>query len=112
MAGVTERNVPSDAELIEVLGRLCSGFASRDAQAVLALCAPDLDLVVVTSEEPVLADAPSSETSSTATSAAPRPIRGTGIATTSRWRGPSRGCSPRGLSVPHAAAASYSTCTG
>jgi ketosteroid isomerase-like protein len=54
MAGVAERNVPSDAELIEVLGRLCSGFASRDAEAVLALCAPDLDLVVVTSEEPLL----------------------------------------------------------
>jgi uncharacterized protein (TIGR02246 family) len=44
----------NEAELIEVLDRFCSGFASRDAGAVFALCAPDLDLVVVTSEEPLL----------------------------------------------------------
>jgi uncharacterized protein (TIGR02246 family) len=44
----------NEAELIEVLDHFCSGFASRDADAVLALCAPDLDLVVVTSEEPLL----------------------------------------------------------
>jgi ketosteroid isomerase-like protein len=42
------------AELIEVLDRFCSGFARRDAEAVFALCAPDLDPVVVTSEEPLL----------------------------------------------------------
>jgi uncharacterized protein (TIGR02246 family) len=42
------------AELIEVLDRFCSAFASRDAGAVLRLCAPDLDLVVVTSEESLL----------------------------------------------------------
>jgi uncharacterized protein (TIGR02246 family) len=47
-------NEPSEAELVEVLDRFCSGFASRDAEAVLALCAPDLDLVVVTSEKPLL----------------------------------------------------------
>jgi len=39
------------AELIEVLDRFCSAFARRDPGAVLRLCAPDLDLVVVTSEE-------------------------------------------------------------
>jgi hypothetical protein len=112
MASVAERNVPSDAELIEVLRRVCSGFASRDAEAVLALCAPDLDLVVVTSEEPLLRGCTEVRDFLDRSVGAPRPIRGTGIATTSRWRGPSRGCSPRGLSVPQAAAASYSTCTG
>jgi uncharacterized protein (TIGR02246 family) len=44
----------SEAELIEVLDRFCSGFASRDVEAVFAVCAPDSDLVVVTSEEPLL----------------------------------------------------------
>ena len=44
----------NEAELIEVLDCFCSGFASRDAEAVLALCAPDSELVVVTSEEPLL----------------------------------------------------------
>jgi hypothetical protein len=38
----------NQAELIEVLRRFCPGFASWDAEAVAALCAPDLDLVVVT----------------------------------------------------------------
>ena len=42
------------AELIEVLNRFCSGFARRDAGAVLEVCAPDPDLIVVTSEEPLL----------------------------------------------------------
>ena len=44
----------SEAELIEVLDRFCSGFASRDIEAVSALCVPDPDLVVVTSEAPLL----------------------------------------------------------
>ena len=47
-------NDVSESELIEVLDQFCSGFASRDAEAVLRVCAPDLDLVVVTSEEPLL----------------------------------------------------------
>ena len=42
------------AELIEVLDRFCSAFARRDPGAVLRLCAPDLDLIVVTSEESLL----------------------------------------------------------
>ena len=41
-------------ELIEVLERFCTAFADRDADAVLRLCAPDPDLVVVTSEAPLL----------------------------------------------------------
>jgi hypothetical protein len=52
------RSVGADAitgaEFIEVLERFCSGFADRDAEAVLDLCAPGPDLVVVTSEEPLL----------------------------------------------------------
>jgi uncharacterized protein (TIGR02246 family) len=42
------------ADLTEVLDRFCSAFARRDPEAVLRLCAPDLDLVVVTSEESML----------------------------------------------------------
>ena len=44
----------SEAELIEVLDHFCSGLARRDPEAVVRVCAPDLDLVVVTSEQPVL----------------------------------------------------------
>jgi uncharacterized protein (TIGR02246 family) len=40
--------------LIEVLERFCSGFADRDAEAVMRLFAPDPDVVVVTSEESLL----------------------------------------------------------
>jgi hypothetical protein len=43
-----------EAELIEVLDHFCSGFARRDPEAVVRVCVPDLDLVVVTSEEPLL----------------------------------------------------------
>ena len=48
------RNDPNEAELIEVLDSFCSGFARRDPEAALRVCAPDLDLVVVTSEDPLL----------------------------------------------------------
>jgi uncharacterized protein (TIGR02246 family) len=54
VAGLPAPNEASDAELIDVLDRFCSAFASRDAEALLALCAPDRDLIVVTSEEPSL----------------------------------------------------------
>ena len=43
-----------EAELIQVLDQFCSGFASRDADAVLSVCALEPDLIVVTSEEPLL----------------------------------------------------------
>ena len=38
------------AELIGILRRFCSAFTDRDPDAVLRLCAPDTELVVVTSE--------------------------------------------------------------
>jgi uncharacterized protein (TIGR02246 family) len=44
----------TEAGLIELLERFCSGFAERDREAVLRLFAPGADVVVVTSEEPVL----------------------------------------------------------
>ena len=43
-----------EAELIEVLDRFCSGFTSRDADAILSVCALEPNLIVVTSEEPLL----------------------------------------------------------
>jgi ketosteroid isomerase-like protein len=42
------------AELLEVLERFCSAFADRDAEAVMRLLVPDSEVVVVTSEEPLL----------------------------------------------------------
>ena len=44
----------NEAALIDVLDTFCLGFARRDPEAELRVCAPDLDLVVVTSEEPLL----------------------------------------------------------
>jgi hypothetical protein len=44
----------NEVELIEVLDAFCSGFARRDPEAVLGVCAPEVDLVVVTSEDPLL----------------------------------------------------------
>ena len=43
----------TETELIAVLERFCSGFADRDAKAVMSVFGPhpDPDLVVVTSEE-------------------------------------------------------------
>jgi hypothetical protein len=40
----------TEADLIAVLERFCSGFADRDADAVIGLFVPDPGLVVVTSE--------------------------------------------------------------
>lgn len=44
----------TEAELIGALQRFCSAFAARDADAVMSLFAPDPDVVVVTSEDPLL----------------------------------------------------------
>ena len=44
----------TEAALREVLERFCSGFAARDAGAVMQLFAPDADVVMVTSEESLL----------------------------------------------------------
>ena len=47
-------DAPTDSELIGVLQRFCSGFADRNAEAVMGVFGPDPNLVVVTSEEPLL----------------------------------------------------------
>lgn len=44
----------TEAEVIGVLKRFCAAFAARDTAAVLDLFAPDPDVVVVTSEQPLL----------------------------------------------------------
>jgi ketosteroid isomerase-like protein len=43
-----------EAELLTLHDRFCTGFALRDADAVLATVADTSDLVVVTSEQPLL----------------------------------------------------------
>ena len=43
-----------ELEVFSVLERFCSAFAQRDAEAVMLLVAPDPDVVVVTSEDPLL----------------------------------------------------------
>ena len=40
-----------EVEVVGALERFCSGFADRDAEAVMRLFGPDPDLVVVTSED-------------------------------------------------------------
>jgi uncharacterized protein (TIGR02246 family) len=47
-------DVADEQEILEVLDRFCAGFASRDPEAVMVLFAPDPDIAVVTSEEPLL----------------------------------------------------------
>jgi uncharacterized protein (TIGR02246 family) len=47
-------DAPTEAALREILERFCSGFAARDADAVMQLLAPDADMVMVTSEESLL----------------------------------------------------------
>lgn len=44
----------TEAELIGVVERFCSALADRDAEAVIQLFVTDGDVVVVTSEEPLL----------------------------------------------------------
>jgi uncharacterized protein (TIGR02246 family) len=44
----------TEAALRDILERFCAGFAARDADAVIQLFAPDADVVMVTSEEPLL----------------------------------------------------------
>jgi ketosteroid isomerase-like protein len=47
-------DVATETELIGVLERFCSGFADRDIEAVMRLFVPDPNVLVVTSEEPLL----------------------------------------------------------
>jgi hypothetical protein len=44
----------TEITMIDVLDRFCSAFTRRDPRAVMALCGADVDLVVVTSESPIL----------------------------------------------------------
>ena len=44
----------TEAALLEILERFCSGFAARDAGGVMQLFAPDADVVMITSEESLL----------------------------------------------------------
>ena len=44
----------TERELIEVLERFCAAFEDRDAEAVMRLFVADPDVVVITSEEPLL----------------------------------------------------------
>jgi uncharacterized protein (TIGR02246 family) len=44
----------TQAALVEILERFCSGFAARNADGVMQLFAPDADIVMVTSEESLL----------------------------------------------------------
>ncbi len=44
----------TEAALFEILEAFCSRFAARDADGVMRLFASDVDVVMVTSEEPVL----------------------------------------------------------
>ena len=44
----------TEAQLLDVLESFCSAFAARDAGAVMRLVGPGADLVVVTSEQPLL----------------------------------------------------------
>ena len=53
MAGV-RADASTEAAMREILERFCSGFAARDADAVMRLFAPDADVVMVTSEEALL----------------------------------------------------------
>lgn len=44
----------TELAMIDVLDRFCSAFTRRDPGGVMALCAADVDLVVVTSESAIL----------------------------------------------------------
>jgi limonene-1,2-epoxide hydrolase len=44
----------TEAALLEILERFCSGFAGQDADGVMQLFAPEADIVMVTSEESLL----------------------------------------------------------
>ncbi len=44
----------NESELLEVLDQFCAGFADKDADAILSVCALERELIVVTSEEPLL----------------------------------------------------------
>jgi hypothetical protein len=85
----------NETQLIDVLDTFCLGFARRDREAVLRVCIPELDLVVVTSEEPLLRGPTELRRFLDRYVEVRRPTRGSASATTSRHRGRSHGFSPR-----------------
>jgi SnoaL-like domain len=102
----------TETKLIGVLERFCSAFADRDADGVMHLVVPDGDVVVVTSEEPLLRGA------SELMDFLDRYLRGP---TTYSWewdrhdsqsRGRSHGCSPREPRQRRAPTTSGDTGTG
>jgi len=44
----------AESEVLDVLDRFCAAFAARNAEAALALFAPDPEVAVVTSEPPLM----------------------------------------------------------
>jgi uncharacterized protein (TIGR02246 family) len=51
---VVRADAETEAALLEILERFCSGFAALDADGVMQLFARDADVVMVTSEEALL----------------------------------------------------------
>jgi hypothetical protein len=51
-------DAPTEAALLEILERFCSGFAARDADGAIRLFAPDADVVMITSEQSLLRGPP------------------------------------------------------
>jgi len=47
-------DVETEAALLEILERFCSTFSARDAEGVMQIFAPDVNIVMVTSEESLL----------------------------------------------------------
>jgi hypothetical protein len=101
-----------EAELIGVLERFCSAFADRDAEAVIHLFVDDGDVVVVTSEEPLLRGAEELMGFLNRYVNGPTTYSWSGIATMSLPRGRSHGCSPRELRQPRARTTWSGTRTG
>ena len=52
--GAVRADSQTEAALLDVLEHFCSAFAARDAERVVELLAPDVDVAVVTSEESLL----------------------------------------------------------
>jgi uncharacterized protein (TIGR02246 family) len=51
---LVEADAETEAAVVEMLERFCSGFSARDADALIGLFASDADVVAVSSEEALL----------------------------------------------------------
>lgn len=54
IASLLKADPQTEAAALALLQRFCSGFAARDAEALVDLFAPDADVVAVSSEEALL----------------------------------------------------------